>query len=531
MSTSDLLSADVSPDVFLDFSAFPPVIVQALAAQGIETPTLIQKEAIGPILEGQDILAQSQTGSGKTLAFALPIGLLLEHPSHAGLPRALILAPTRELANQVESVFSTTLACLGLRCLSIIGGGSYGKQKYALREGVDIVVGTPGRVVDLMRQGSLVLDDTALFVLDEVDQMLDIGFADELNAVKEGLPDDVQTLFFSATMSKDMEAFAHSLLREPIRLKMAQQSHSPDTIEHRCIPVKHNGEVDALINTLLHEHPEQALIFCPTRQSCRDISEALQLRGFQASPISGELGQDVRQATMDRFREGRLQYLVATNVAARGLDIQSLPLVINMDVPFDVESYTHRIGRTGRAGEKGQAWTFVTHKNFRRYKAFLQKLQVEVSLYPVPSRHEVLAKAGEREIMALVAQTENSTPRPIRRVAESLLVDLSDEERDVLLRGLLLRKLTSMQVHDARACGIEPEEFLQREDAQRRRGRQQRRNVRGPRGKQGGESGGRNRRRPGQRSTSGKGDQRAAGRPPKRRKKGSKQRSSSRNSS
>lgn len=466
------------PSALEDFSFLPPAVFKALSEKGITSPTPIQRDAFAPALQRRDILAQSQTGSGKTLAFALPIGLLMGAPSYDGRPRTLVLAPTRELANQVESVFATTLSSLGLRCFSIIGGGSYGLQKRALREGVDIVVGTPGRIVDLIRQGSLRLDQLECFVLDEVDQMLDIGFAEELKAVKEALPEDVQTYFFSATMNRQMEQLAHDFLQDPVSLKLSKKKLSPSSIDHRFIPVKMGQEMPALMNVLLYHNPTQGLIFCATRQECRDVAEALAQRGFNASPISGDLSQDARQSTMDRFRGGELQYLVATNVAARGLDIQALPLVINFDVPYDLESYTHRIGRTGRAGESGHAWTLVSRRNFFRYCSYLKQFGLEPNVLEIPARHEVLGKVIEQELSELTEIVDSSIPRPIRRVAERLISTLEPEEAQRLLLGFLYRKLGAIQAYDARDLMVSPEELRERPRS-RNRGRRGRGAPRG----------------------------------------------------
>ncbi len=430
-----------------NFSFLPEKLQKQLASQNITKPTQIQKDAIGPALEGKDILAQSQTGSGKTLAFGLPVGLRLAGPSKEGLPRTLILTPTRELATQVRGVFGQTLSTLGIRCMTVIGGGSYYDQRRMLRRGVDVVVGTPGRIVDLIKQGVLPLEAIDIFVLDEVDQMLDIGFAEELKVVREALPEGVQTLFFSATMNKRMEKMARDFLTHPVTIKVAPEMSSPESIQHGYIPVKPHQELPALLNTLLFHNPEQALIFCATRQECREVAEALSSRGFNSGPLNGDLPQAARMATMERFRKKKLQYLVATNVAARGLDIQSLPLVINFDVPFDVESYTHRTGRTGRAGEKGRAWTLITPRNYRRYWDHMRELGLRPERLAVPSHNEILTSAAVRELSALEEQSRVTVERRIRRVANQLLEEIPPETAKELLRGFLHQSLLNKQAH------------------------------------------------------------------------------------
>lgn len=460
-----------SPVEESSFLALPEVVRDALAAQEIVSPTPVQQDAIPPIMEGRDLLALAQTGSGKTLAFTLPVGAMLAGPSEHGLPRALVLTPTRELANQIEKVFSTTLSGLGLRCLSIIGGDSYGKQKYALRSGVDVVVGTPGRIGDLAAQHALKLEAVSFYVLDEVDQMLDFGFSEELNKIQEHLPEEKQTLLFSATMNRSMEGLAQRLLREPVTIKLADQATSPSSIEHGYIAVQDGRQLQALTNLLLLDNPSQALIFCETRQDCRDVSEALEKRGLNAAPISGDLTQDARQATLERFRNGFLQYLVATNVAARGLDIQGLPLVINLEVPLDRESYTHRVGRTGRAGESGRAWTIVTKRAFGRYLSFMKTLDIWPTRIEVPPRHEVLSVVAKHELNLLKKYAEDTSIRHIRRVSERLLAELTPEEAMEMLSGFLRHHLSSIEVHEANEITLS-EEALRRRPKRHQRGRQ-----------------------------------------------------------
>jgi ATP-dependent RNA helicase DeaD len=473
-----LITTSYELQSFEDFGALPNLLQQNLSAQGIEIPTPIQRAAIAPALAGRDVLAQSQTGTGKTLAFTLPIGVRLSKPSEHGRPRALVLTPTRELATQVESVFATTLACLGLRCMTVIGGDSYFNQKKNLKRGIDVVVGTPGRVVDLIRQSDLKLDDIECFVLDEVDQMLDIGFADELAEVYEALPDNTQTLFFSATINLRIRRLAQKLLTEPSEFTISPHLLSPESIVHLYIAVKNGQELPALINALLYHSPAQALIFCETRQDCRDIATSLEMRGLNVSFLNSDLSQDARHDTLTRFREGDIQYLVATNVAARGLDIQSLPLVINYEVAFDVESYTHRTGRTGRAGEEGCAWTIVTPRKFQRYQFQMRQLGLQPKRLDVPSRQDILSRIAEREIAELYRSGGDEVTRSVRRVADKIMERLSPEESQFLLRSFLLRHLTESNTYDTSNIEAQDSELRPppiRRDRDRDRDRNQRR--------------------------------------------------------
>ncbi|MCB9637457.1 MAG: DEAD/DEAH box helicase [Myxococcales bacterium] len=457
---------------YQDFSFLPTSIQQSLKEQGIETPTSVQQAAIGPALLGRDVLVQAQTGSGKTLAFGLPIGLLLEKPSDHGQPRALVLAPTRELANQVEAVFSTTLAGLGLRCLPVIGGASYMRQKKALRDGVDIVVGTPGRIADLIQQSALQLGQVRCFVLDEVDQMLDIGFAEELNIVKDALPEEAQVLFFSATIDKRMAQVTKKMLRDPVHLDLSSKDATPANIEHACILVKHEQRQAALINMLLYHAPKQAMVFCATREECRDVANALEARGFNAAPLSGDLSQDAREDTLRRFHDGVLQYLVATNVAARGIDVQALPLVLNYDVPTDVESYTHRIGRTGRAGEDGHAWTLVTPPTIYRYRSHMKALGLAVKYLDLPTQHDILSHSAQRQLAEMLTFADAPVHRSVRRIADQLLATIAPEDAIELVRGLIQKHLASLHAFDSRDLGLTKEELKEEE---RNRGRSRRR--------------------------------------------------------
>jgi ATP-dependent RNA helicase DeaD len=424
------------------FETLPAELRDVLATQGIVTPTGIQSRALPPAIEGRDLLAQSHTGSGKTLAFALPLGVRMK--GHGAL-RTLILTPTRELAAQVAGVLDGTLTSLKLRTLAITGGASYYKQKKSLSYGMDIVVGTPGRIGDLLAQGILDLSTIEHFVLDEVDQMLDIGFADELEKIRTALPAAVQTLFFSATLSPEIRSLARKTLKNPVEiLAPRSESQGPSTIRHRYLEVRANSEQKALINALLFHNPVQALIFCKTKQECADLSEALAQRGFNAAALHGDLTQIDRNQTMERFRDKRLQYLVATNVAARGIDVQDLPLVVNFGVPFDTESYTHRVGRTGRNGAEGQAWTIVTPPAVRSYEFLMRKMKLKPEPIPVPSCSEVVHRSAEMLVEEMKAARPGQVNRTVEKAVGRTLEKLSEEDKNQLLREMMLRRLEKL---------------------------------------------------------------------------------------
>ncbi len=430
------------------FANLPTALASTLEKQGITIPTEIQARAIPAALAGRSLLAQSHTGSGKTLAFGIPLALLLKERKHRGNVGALVLTPTRELATQVSRVFETTLSALHLRTLPITGGASYGKQKGALKAGVDIVVGTPGRIVDLINQQVLLLEDVQILVLDEVDQMLDQGFADDLEKIREQIGQTKQTLFFSATLNKDIRKLARGILKDPIEITTnSKEAQSPSTISHSYLEVRNGAEQRALVNALMYHNPEQALIFCKTKQECAELTDSLLKRGFHAEALHGDLSQQDRNAALDRFRSRRLQYLIATNVAARGIDLQELPLVVNFNVPYDVESYTHRVGRTGRNGKPGMAWTIVTPQSRRNFEFIMRHMHLRPDLVAVPNASEILHKAAENHITNLQAPRTIPANRTAEKAALRALEKLSAEQKETLLLESLVRQLERMETY------------------------------------------------------------------------------------
>jgi len=344
--------------------ALYPAFAAALARAGWRTPTPIQQQAVPLIVAGHDLLAMAQTGSGKTAAFALP---LLQACAQAARParsaRVLVLVPTRELAMQVADTF----VALGLelprrpRVVVAVGGVSINPQMLALRGGADVVVATPGRLLDLLEQRALQLDAVAHLVLDEADRLLDLGFADELGQILARLPAQRQTLLFSATFPAPVERLARRLLREPRRVDVAA-SATPDVapaIRQRAIEVDATQRTALLRHLLQSEAWPQALVFVASQRGAENVAEKLRKAGVVAQPLHGELSQGRRRQTLEAFKANQLQVLVATDLAARGIDIAQLPVVVNYDLPRATVDYTHRIGRTGRAGADGLAVSFV----------------------------------------------------------------------------------------------------------------------------------------------------------------------------
>ncbi len=346
----------------------------ALAKLGFETPTPIQTKAIPLVLDGGDLIGIAQTGTGKTGAFGLPLIQALAAGKPAGkAPRALILAPTRELAVQINDSLAGFAQGLPLRSALIIGGVGRGGQAQRLRRGVDIVIGTPGRVVDLMQGGELRLDSVTHFVLDEADRMLDLGFINDIRKVAGRLPAQRQSLLFSATMPKAVESLANSLLRQPRRIEATPVSSAPKKIEQRVYFVTTTGKRDLLTELLGDREIERAIVFTRTKHGADRVVKHLEQAGIEADAIHGNKSQNARQRALGRFRDGDSRVLVATDIAARGIDVQGITHVVNFDLPNEPESYVHRIGRTARAGATGIALSFCDGSE-RGYLKDIEKL-------------------------------------------------------------------------------------------------------------------------------------------------------------
>jgi ATP-dependent RNA helicase DeaD len=339
--------------------ALSPEVQQALADVGYESPSPIQAATIPPLLEGRDVLGQAQTGTGKTAAFALPI--LSRIDLKPGKPQALVLAPTRELAIQVAEAFQRYAAHLpGLQVLPIYGGQSYGPQLHALRRGVHVIVGTPGRVIDHLDKGTLDLSELKYLVLDEADEMLRMGFVDDVEKVLEATPPTRQVALFSATMPAPIRKIAQRHLKEPVEIAIKTATTTAANIRQRYWFVSGMHKLDAMTRILEAEPFDAMIVFARTKSATEELAEKLQARGLAAAAINGDIAQPQRERVIQQLKDGKLDILVATDVAARGLDVERISHVLNYDIPYDTESYVHRIGRTGRAGRSGEAILFVT---------------------------------------------------------------------------------------------------------------------------------------------------------------------------
>lgn len=374
---------DPSPITF-DQLIFEPALLKVLNELGYERPTPIQAETIPLILEGRDVLGEAQTGTGKTAAFALP--LLSKLKLNQKEPQVLVLAPTRELAIQVSEAFQRYATHIkDFHVLPVYGGQDYAGQIRALRRGVHVVVGTPGRVMDHMRRGTLVLNKLSTLVLDEADEMLRMGFIDDVEWILEQCPATRQTTLFSATMPKQIRNIAEKHLNNPQQITIKVKTSTAETIRQRYWPVSGLHKLDALTRILEAETFDGVIVFVRTRTATVELAEKLSARGYAATALNGDIPQNQRERTVQQLKQGKLDILVATDVAARGLDVERVSHVINYDIPYDTEAYVHRVGRTGRAGRLGDAILFVAPRERRMLQAIERATRSKIELMELPS--------------------------------------------------------------------------------------------------------------------------------------------------
>jgi len=385
-----------------------PALSQSLARLGYAHPTPVQMQAIPIVLSGRDLLARAQTGTGKTAAFALPIidRLLVAHPraAVARRPRGLVLVPTRELAQQVQQALTRYGAPLRLRVTAIFGGVAPGPQIQALQRGTEIVVATPGRLIDHLQQRAVDLSGVEVLVLDEADRMLDMGFLPPLRRILSAVPRDRQTLLLSATLTGEVLGLARSFTREPVRVDVSEAQPVAATVTHHIHPAPEGRKGELLTRVLMQAPSDQALVFCKTKRGSNRVGEHLTRSGVKTAVIHGNKSQSARRRALDDFKAGRAMVLVATDIAARGLDVAQLPLVVNYDLPLVPEDYIHRVGRTGRAGLPGRAVSLVSPAD-RTLLADIQRL--------LPTPIEQVAVEGFDVTGASSAAPAPSAPRRV----------------------------------------------------------------------------------------------------------------------
>ncbi|MFT7234458.1 MAG: ATP-dependent RNA helicase DeaD [Methylophagaceae bacterium] len=382
-----------STPLFSELGLAAPIL-KAVQEAGYETPSPIQAKSIAPLLAGRDLLGQAQTGTGKTAAFALP--LLSRINVKAKMPQMLVLAPTRELAIQVaEAIQSYARHLKGLHVLPIYGGQSMGIQLRQLQRNPQVIVGTPGRVLDHLRRGTLKLGELQSLVLDEADEMLRMGFIDDVETILKETPDERQVALFSATMPGPIHRVAKRYLKDPIEIRIETKTSTVDTINQRYWQVTGTHKLDALTRILEVENFDAMIVFVRTKNATAELAEKLEARGYSSSPLNGDMNQAAREKAVDRMKKGKLDILVATDVAARGLDIERISHVVNYDVPYDTESYVHRIGRTGRAGRKGEAILFISPREKRMLFAIEKATRQTITKMQLPSSEDI----ADRRVM------------------------------------------------------------------------------------------------------------------------------------
>jgi ATP-dependent RNA helicase DeaD len=415
-------NASDDPISFADLG-LRPELLRALAELGYEEPTPIQREAIPPLLAGRDLLGQAATGTGKTAAFALPALQRLPGRAPQPEPIALVLVPTRELAMQVSEAVHRYGRELGARVLPIYGGQPIGRQLRVLERGVDVVVATPGRALDHIRRGTLALQAVELVVLDEADEMLDMGFAEDIETILDTTPAGRQTVLFSATMPPRIGAISRRHLRDPVRIQIGLErstSHDTPRVQQRAYVVPRAHKPAALGRVLDIEAPAAAIVFCRTRTEVDQLTETLNGRGYRAEALHGGMSQEQRDRVMGRVRAGTADLLVATDVAARGLDIEQLTHVVNYDVPSAPDSYVHRIGRVGRAGREGVAITLAEPREHRMLKNIERETKQKITIDKVPSIADLRARRLEQMLATLREIILQAETEPFRVVVESL---------------------------------------------------------------------------------------------------------------
>ena len=383
--SADTENSNEAPSLRFADLALSDALMKALAAVGYESPSPIQAATIPPLLDGRDVLGQAQTGTGKTAAFALPL-LTRIGSSAAGAPQVLVLAPTRELAIQVAEAFQKYAAFIpGFQVLPIYGGQAYGPQLSALKRGVHVVVGTPGRVIDHLDRGSLDLSKLKALVLDEADEMLRMGFIDDVEAVLKKTPPERQVALFSATMPPPIKRIAQTYLKNPVEVAIKAKTTTATNIRQRMWMVSGLHKLDALTRILEAETYDAMIIFARTKQATQELAEKLAARGLAAAAIHGDVQQAQRERTIQQLKDRKIDILVATDVAARGLDVERISHVLNYDIPYDTESYVHRIGRTGRAGRSGEAILFVSPRERGMLKAIERATRQPIEPMTLPS--------------------------------------------------------------------------------------------------------------------------------------------------
>lgn len=412
----------------------PSDILQALEKVGYETPSPIQAESIPLLLDGHDLLGQAQTGTGKTAAFALP--MLANIDVEANYPQLLVLAPTRELAIQVAEAFQVYASfSKKIRVLPIYGGQSYDNQIRQLKRGVQVIVGTPGRVIDHIQRKTLKLDQLKFLVLDEADEMLRMGFIDDVELILSHAPKERQTALFSATMPTQIKKISQRYLNEPKHVKIESKVSTAPTIRQRYCQVAGHHKLEALTRILEVEQFDGVIVFVRTKTATLELADKLSARGYDVEPLNGDIPQKSRERTVERLKSGSIDILIATDVVARGLDVERVSHVINFDIPYDTESYVHRIGRTGRAGRSGDAILFISHREKRLLFQIEKTTNQKIEQMAIPSISEINESRLGRFKTSVIEATKDDSIQSLIPIIESIKTE-AEVDAEVLMAAL-----------------------------------------------------------------------------------------------
>lgn len=451
-------------------------ILSAITKAGYEEPSPIQNQSIPIIMAGHDMIGQAQTGTGKTAAFALPI-LSKINPQRKE-PQVLVLAPTRELALQVAEAFETFSAEMpGVGVVAVYGGAPMGLQLRALRQGAQVIVATPGRLVDHLSRNGGLLSSIQYLVLDEADEMLKLGFMDDLEVIFKAIPEQRQTVLFSATLPASIRGIAQQHLREPQQVKIASKTQTVERIEQVHLMVYNEQKTNAILRLLEVEDFDALIAFVRTKQQTLDLASVLQNKGYKVAALNGDIAQNHREQVIDSLKDGRLDIVIATDVAARGLDVPRITHVLNVDMPYDPESYVHRIGRTGRAGRAGRALLLVTPRERRMLQVVERVTKQKINEMKLPDANELLA--------ARIKNLQDDLQPRLERTAQSDLLKVLVERLDCSVEDValaLLDRLTEGQAFDAKGIEREYPVEVVAQRGERNRSRRDDREPREPRG-------------------------------------------------
>ena len=413
----------------------PEPILQALEKVGYEKPSPIQAESIPLLLEGHDLLGQAQTGTGKTAAFALP--MLANIDPEQRKPQLLVLAPTRELAIQVAEAFQVYASfSQKIKVLPVYGGQSYDNQIRQLKRGVQVVVGTPGRIIDHIKRKTLDLSELKFLVLDEADEMLRMGFIDDVELILSHAPEERQTALFSATMPGPIKKITQRYLKDPKHVKIASKVSTASTIRQRYCQIAPHHKLEALTRIMEVEAFDGMIIFVRTKTATVELADKLSARGYDVEPLNGDIPQAARERTVDKLKQGQIDILVATDVVARGLDVERVSHVINFDIPYDSESYVHRIGRTGRAGRQGDAILFISHREKRLLFSIEKTTKQPIEAMPIPSISEINETRLSRFKQSVAEATQDDSIESLMPIVE-MIKEENEASPEVLMAALL----------------------------------------------------------------------------------------------